>query len=66
MSTHEEREAELQRFLSRLKAREDARCGPGSFEHMQAKGRLMLSKRAEDLTEEEAAFLASPPPKERN
>lgn len=55
-------EAEFQAILSRLKAKEDAENGPGAFDHSVQRGMLMMRKRADELTDEEAAFLRSPPP----
>jgi hypothetical protein len=50
-------EAQLQTLLQRLKANEDAKNGSGSFDRLTARGKLMMSKRASDLTETERAFL---------
>ena len=55
-------EAKLQKLLDDMKAREDAKHGPGAFDRTVRKGRLLMAKRADELTHEEAAFLASPPP----
>lgn len=59
-------EASFQTLLARLKAKEDAENGPGAFDHSVRRGRLMMSKKAHELTEEEAAFLRSPPPAQRH
>lgn len=58
-------EAELQKLLNRLRTNEDARNGPGAFDQSVRKGRLLMSKRADELTAEEAAFLDAPPPAKR-
>ena len=61
----DEIEQGFQKLLARLKASEEAKNGPGSFEHSVRKGRLLMAKRADELTNEEAAFLQSPPPAKR-
>lgn len=61
----DEIEAGLQRVLARLKEREDAKNGPGAFDHSVRQGQILLRKRADDLTPEEKAFLQSPPPAKR-
>ena len=58
----DEIKAGFQRTLARLRAREDEKHGAGAFEHSVQRGQLMMLKRADQLTPEEAAFLASPPP----
>jgi hypothetical protein len=58
-------EAQLQQLLGWLRANEDARNGSGAFDRLARKGRLMMSKRADELTTEEAAFLDAPPPAKR-
>lgn len=50
-------EAELQAMLQRLKSNEDAKNGPGSFDRLRARGELMMSKRREELTDSERAFI---------
>lgn len=55
-------EAKLQKMLDGMREREDAKNGPGAFDHMQRKGRLLLTKTAAELTPEEAAFLEAPLP----
>ncbi|KPU83852.1 hypothetical protein JI58_07220 [Marinosulfonomonas sp. PRT-SC04] len=58
-------EAGFQRVLARLKAKEDAENGAGAFDHSVQRGQLLMQKRADELTPEEAAFLNSPPPAKR-
>lgn len=58
-------EAGLQALLNRLRANEDARNGPGAFDQSVRKGRILMSKRADELTAEEIAFLDAPPPAQR-
>jgi hypothetical protein len=58
-------EAQLQQVLNRLRAKEDALNGPGAFDQPVRKGRILMSKRADELTAEEAAFLDAPPPAKR-
>lgn len=58
-------EAQFQKMLDGMKAREDAKNGPGAFDQLARKGRLMMSKRADELTQEEAAFLDAPPPAQK-
>lgn len=55
-------EADLAELLAQLRAKEDAENGPGAFDQMVEKGRIMMTKRPEELTPEEAAFLEAPPP----
>jgi hypothetical protein len=62
----DEIEAGFQRTLARLKATEDAENGAGAFEHSVKRGQLMMQKRADELTPEEAEFLKSPPPKQQH
>jgi hypothetical protein len=56
------KEDSLKRFLDKLKADEDAKNGPGAFDHKVKRGQLLMQKRADELTPEEAAFIKSPPP----
>jgi hypothetical protein len=58
----DEIEARFMRTLARLKANEDARNGPGAFDHSVMRGQILIQKRAEELTPEETEFLKSPPP----
>lgn len=55
-------EAGLEALLAKLKRNCEAENGPGSFEHLVRRGRLMMAKHEKDLTDEERAFLRSPPP----
>lgn len=59
-------EAAFERMLENLLAKEDERNGPGAGEHMLKKGQLVMAKRADELTEEEKAFLNSPAPAKRH
>ena len=52
----------LNDLLAKLRSNHEAKNGPGSFSQMVQKGRLMMAKKAHELTEEEAAFLRAPPP----
>lgn len=45
-----------------LKEQEDRVNGPGAFDQMVKKGEIMMTKRPEELTPEERAFLEAPPP----
>jgi hypothetical protein len=58
--------AGFERLLAKLKANEDAKNGPGAFDHSVARGKLMMEKKASELTPEEAEFLKSPPPSKQN
>ncbi len=58
----DETEAALQKLLNRLRANEDAKNGPGAFDHSVRRGKLLMTKRAEELTDEERAILDTPPP----
>tara|TARA_R110000744_G_scaffold121840_1_gene226670 strand:+ start:270 stop:482 length:213 start_codon:yes stop_codon:yes gene_type:complete len=58
----DEIEAGFKRTLERLKANEDAKNGPGAFDHSVKRGQLLMQKRADELTPEETEFLKSPPP----
>ncbi len=49
-------------LLARLRSNHEATHGPGSFAQAVQKGRLMMAKKAHELTEGEAAFLRAPPP----
>lgn len=62
----DEIEAGFQRVLAQMKEREDAEHGPGAFDHSVRRGRLLMEKRADELTDEERAFLMSPPPSKRH
>ena len=55
-------EAALQATLARLKSRHEAQHGPGSFEQSVRKGRVLMTKKAHELTPEERALLDAPPP----
>jgi hypothetical protein len=50
-------EAQLQVLLGRMKENEDAKNGPGSFDRHTARGKLLMSKRADEMTDSERAFL---------
>ena len=52
-----DQEAKFQRILDRLKANDEAKHGPGHFEKMVQRGTLMMTKRADELTPTERAFL---------
>jgi hypothetical protein len=66
MPFDDEIEAGFQRTLARLKANEDAKYGDGAFDHSVKRGQLLMQKRADQLTTEEAEFLKSPPPKKQH
>lgn len=57
----------LQDTIARLRALEDARNGPGAYDHMVRKGMIILSgRRPEHLTESEKALFEAPFPSQRN
>lgn len=58
-------EAGLQKLLDRLRTKEDAKNGPGAFDALTNKGRILMDKHADDLTDEERAILDAPPPSRR-
>ena len=64
--SHDEIEASLMKTLARLKAAEDAKNGAGAFDHSVKRGQLLMRKRADELTAEEAEFLRSPPPSKQH
>jgi hypothetical protein len=53
----DEIEANFQQILARLKATEDAKNGEGSFDRSVKRGQLLMQKRSDQLTTEEAEFL---------
>ena len=55
-------EAKLQAMLSRMRSNHEAKHGPGAFEQSVRKGRILLTKRADELTPEKRAILDVPPP----
>lgn len=59
-------DADFRAVLDRMKAKADAENGPGAFEHSVRRGQLLMSKRADELTEAEREFLRSPPPAKQN
>lgn len=66
MPFDDEIEADFKRVLERMKVKEDAENGAGAFEHSVQRGKLMMRKRADELTDEEQAFLAAPAPKKQH
>lgn len=64
--TDDPMEAALQALLARLKAKEDAKNGPGAFDHSVRQGMILMTKKAHELTDEERAVLDAPPPAQRS
>lgn len=50
-------EADFDALLAKMKANADAKHGPGYFEQTVERGKLMMAKRADELTPTERAFL---------
>jgi hypothetical protein len=58
-------EDQLKRLRDRLKANCEAEHGPGSFDSFTSRGRIMMAKRDDELTEAEREFIRSPLPNKR-
>jgi hypothetical protein len=57
----DDREAQLVTFLAKMRAKEDAENGPGAFDRCIARGKLLIEKRADELTPSERDFLRPQP-----
>ncbi len=63
---NEKTEAGLQALLDKLRGNHEAKHGPGSFAQTVAKGRVLMAKRADELTDDERALLDAPRPNEQH
>lgn len=52
-----EQETKFATLLAKMKVNDEAKYGPGHFDLMAERGKLLMTKRADELTDSERAFL---------